>query len=96
MLGERRGCRKTLYRQAPFDPADTVKARLLEPQSPVVKVPTRRKERLITGAILCGGMNRRATAPSRDGHWPVRPGKGMSGAPTVGLGRVMTTYHGIA
>jgi hypothetical protein len=69
-------------RQAAFDPADMVKARLLEPQSPVVKVCTRRKERLTTGAVLCGGMNRRAPAPSRDGHWLVRPGKGMNGAPT--------------
>lgn len=42
-----------------------VKAELLEPQSPVVKVRTRRKKRLITAADPCDGMNREAVAPSR-------------------------------
>ena len=45
-------------------PADMVKAVLLESQSPVVKVTTRRKKCLgsyrtaTTAAILCVGMNR--------------------------------------
>jgi hypothetical protein len=69
-------------------PADMVKAVVLEPQSPVVKVTTRRKKCLgslwtaITAATLCIGMNRRPIHLRRDGHWPVRPSKGMSGAPT--------------
>src|SRR3954451_2984370 len=45
-------------RQVAFDPADMVKARLPESQSPVVKVNTRRKERLRTAADPCDGMNR--------------------------------------
>ena len=46
-------------------PADMVKAVLLEPQFPVVKVTTRRKKCLgshwaaITAATLCIGMNRK-------------------------------------
>ena len=69
-------------RQVVFDPADMVKARLPESQSPVVKVSAWRKERLRTAADPCEAMNREAVAPSREGHWPVRPSKGMSGAPT--------------
>ena len=69
-------------RQVGFDPADMVKARLPESQSPVVKVSTRRKERLRTAADPCDGMNREVVAPSRGEHWPVRSSKGMSGAPT--------------
>jgi hypothetical protein len=69
-------------RQVVFDPADRVKAKLPESQSPVVKVSTRRKERLTTAADPCDGMNREVVAPSRGGHWPVRSSKGMSGAPT--------------
>ena len=42
-------------RQVAFDPADMVKARLPESQSPVVNVRTRRKERLTTGASPCDG-----------------------------------------
>lgn len=55
-------------RQVAFDPADTVKARRLESQSPGVNVTTRRKKRLITAAHPCDGMNREAVAPSRKGH----------------------------
>ena len=68
--------------QVAFDPADMVKAKLPESQSPGVKVSTRRQERLRTAADPCDGMNREAVAPSREGHWPVRSSKGMSGAPT--------------
>ena len=50
-------------------------------QSSGVKVTTRRKERLITVADPCDGMNREVVAPSRRGHWPMRPSKGMNGAP---------------
>ena len=59
-----------------------VKAELLESQSPVVSVNTRRKKRLMTVANLCIGVNREADAPSRAGHWPVWSSKGMNGAPT--------------
>lgn len=50
--------------QVAFDPADTVKARLLEPQFPVVKVRTWRKKRLTTAIASCVGMNREADVPS--------------------------------
>ena len=69
-------------------PADMVKAVLLESQSPVVKVTTRRKKCLgshrtaTTAATLCVGMNPDADAPSQDGHWPVRSSEGMNRAPT--------------
>jgi hypothetical protein len=39
---------KDAVEQVAFDPVDMVKAVLLESQSPVVRVDTRRKKRLIT------------------------------------------------
>jgi hypothetical protein len=59
--------------QVAFDPADMVKATLLESQSSVVKVTTRRKKRLTTAADPCDSMNREAVAPSRGGHGLVKP-----------------------
>jgi hypothetical protein len=63
-------------------PTDMVKAVLLEPQSPVVNLRTRWKKRLITTANLYTGKNRVPMYLREVGHWPVRPGKGMNGAPT--------------
>ncbi|MGH2354722.1 MAG: hypothetical protein ACRDI2_09435 [Chloroflexota bacterium] len=51
--------------QAAWNPADMVKARLPESQSPAVNVNTRRKQRLTTAAGPCDRLNRRTDAPSR-------------------------------
>ena len=59
-----------------------VKARLPEPQSPVVEMHTQRKRRLITAATACRGMNRGSRHPRAAGRRPVRPVQGMDGAPT--------------
>ena len=67
--------------QVAFDPTETVKAILPESQSPVVNVTTWRKLRLITATDLCIGMNCGLMHLRGIGHWPVRPSKGMSGAP---------------
>ncbi len=79
-----------------FDPADMVKAELLESQSAVVKVRTRRKERLVTVASLCIGVNREVDAPSQDWTLASVVKQGDEWGTYLGLGRVMTTYHGIA
>jgi hypothetical protein len=73
-----------------------VKARLLEPQSPVVKVSARRKKRLITAVDPCIGMNREADAPSRGRTLASEVRQGDEWGAYLGLGRVTTTYHGIA
>ena len=73
-----------------------VKAALLESQSPVVKVRTRRKERLITVASLCIDVNREADAPSQDWTLASVVKQGDEWGTYLGLERVMTTYHGIA
>jgi hypothetical protein len=79
-----------------FDPVDMVKAELLESQSPVVKVRTRRKERLITVANLCIGVNREVDVPSQVWTLASVVKQGDEWGTYLGLGRVMTTYHGIA
>ncbi len=73
-----------------------VKAGLLESQSPVVKVTTRRKKRLTTVANLCIGVNREAGAPSRGWTLASEVKQGDEWGTYLGLGRVMTTYRGIA
>ena len=82
--------------QVAFDPADMVKAALLESQSPVVRVNTRRKKRLTTAASLCIGVNRGADAPSQGWTLASVVKQGDEWGTYLGLGRVMTTYHGIA
>jgi hypothetical protein len=82
--------------QVAFDPADMVKAALLESQSPVVRVNTRRKKRLRTAATLCTGVNCEVDAPSRGWTLASEVKQGDEWGTYLGLGRVMTTYHGIA
>ena len=82
--------------QVAFDPADMVKAVLLESQSPVVRVNTRRKKRLTTVANLCIAMNCEDDAPSQGWTLASVVKQGDEWGTYLGLGRVMTTYHGIA
>jgi hypothetical protein len=56
---------KDAVERVAFDPADMVKAVLLESQSPVVRVNTRRKKLLIPAANLYISVNRGADAPSQ-------------------------------
>ena len=83
-------------------PADMVKAVVLEPQSPVVKVTTRRKKCLgslrtaITAATLVHRHEPGADTPSQGWTLASEVKQGDEWGTYLGLGRVMTTYHGIA
>ena len=83
-------------------PADMVKALLLESQSPVVKVRTRRKKCLgsLRAAITAANpVHRRepdAGAPSQSWTLASVVKQGDEWGTYLGLGRVMTMYHGIA
>ena len=69
---------------------------MLESQSPVVRVSTRRKKRLATVANLCIAMNCEDDAPSQGWTLASEVKQGDEWGTYLGLGRVMTTYHGIA
>ena len=69
---------------------------MLESQSPVVRVNTWRKKRLRTVANLCIAMNCEDDAPSREWTLASEVKQGDEWGTYLGLGRVMTTYHGIA
>ena len=69
-----------------------VKAELLESQSPVVRVTTRRKKRLTTVANLCIAMNCEDGAPSQVWTLVSVAKQGDEWGTYLGLGRVMTTY----
>ena len=83
-------------------PADMVKAVVLEPQSPVVKVTTRRKKCLgslrtaITAATPVHRHEPEADTPSQGWTLASEVKQGDEWGTYIGLGRVMTTYHGIA
>lgn len=80
----------------PQDPHDMAKAGLLEAQSPVVKVRTRRND----VCNRCRAMSRREPVSRGNlrgaGRRPMRVVKEMSGRPTSCSTRTAETYHGIA
>src|SRR5262249_4404365 len=66
-------------------PADMVKAELLERQIPSGEVRRPAEEASDNRRQPVHRQEPRAGAPSRVGHWLVRPSKGMSRAPTSAL-----------
>lgn len=62
----------------------------------MVRVNTRRKKRLTTAANLCIGANCEADAPSQGWTLANAVKQGDEWGTYIGLGRVMTTYRGIA
>ena len=73
-----------------------VKATLLEPQSSVVKVNTRRKERLTTAAHPVRWHEPEGRRTFAGWTLASEAKQGDEWGTYIGLGRVMTTYHGIA
>ncbi len=73
----------TLTGKVPQDLCATAKARPPESQSPLGASALLPEQRLITGTVVCCGLNRIPWQPSHDRRWLTRPFKGMSGAPTA-------------
>jgi len=82
MLGKR-WLSGTLTGKAPQDLCATAKARPPEPQSPLGASALLPEQRLITGTVVCCGLNWIPWQPSHDRRWLTRPFKGMSGVPTA-------------
>ena len=82
MLGKR-WVRATGAGTVPQDLCAMVRGRHPEPQSPLGESALPSEHRLITDAAVCGGLNREPPQPPHSRRWPMRPFKGMNGAPTA-------------